>query len=519
MQQPLQKAYILVSSDPNAIQKASAYAAKMLSSIVRTCLGPRAMQKMVLTKINSIELTNDGNSILREMDVSHPSARCLIELSQTQDDVCGDGTTSVIILAAELLDKAVPLLADHHPIRVCRALTRAKDLCLATLDAVSTDAKLEDLLSIIRAGVATKVCTILRVPVPELALRAATLIKRGGASDAESMRIDIKTDIKVEKILGSFEECEVLEGILLEKELVHPQMRKRIENPKILLIDSPLEYKKGESVTNLEFASAEDFTHALKLEEAQVRRMCERIVALRPDVVMTEKGVSELALSILYESNITAVRRIKKSDAIRIAKATGAMIMNRLEDIEERHLGEAGLFEYIKINKENYCKFSRCRNPRAVSVVLRGPSKDLLTELERNFMDAVKIAKNVLVNPALVPGGGSSEMSMLLALKQAGGDRLEAAVYAAAAEALRVIPSIIASNSGVGSTLDILNKLERRIGGDPQLGINGVTGELVSMKELVMEPIIVKKQCVKSAFEAVIQLLRVDGIIESKTRQ
>lgn len=518
MQRPIQKAYVLISSDPNEIQKASAYAAKTLSSIIRTCLGPRAMQKMVLTKIHSIELTNDGNSILREMDVSHPSARCLIELSQTQDDVCGDGTTSVIILAAELLDKAVALLSNNHPIVVCRALTKAKDVCLQRLDNIATRARLEELITVVQASVATKLCSILKVPIPELALQAAMLVKQEGSADGTNYKIDIKTDIKIEKILGSFEECEVLEGVLLEKELVHSQMRKQIENPKILLLDTPLEYKKGESVTNFEFNDANDFTQALMLEEQQIRKMCAQIIELQPDIVITEKGISDLALSILYENNITAIRRVKKSDSIRLAKATGATVMNRLEDLECRHLGRAGLFEYTKINKENYCKISKCANPHAVSVILRGASKDLLAELERNFMDAVKVAKNILAIPSLVPGGGSSEMAMSLALRKAAGNDLEMAVFNTCADALKIIPLTIASNSGTGSSLDIVNELEKKVEKNPLFGINGITGEIVSMEGLAMEPIIVKKQCIKSSFEAVIQLLRADGIIESRTK-
>lgn len=517
MQRPAPKAYILVSSDRSEIQKASAYAAKTLSSIIKTCLGPRAMQKMVLTKINSIELTNDGNSILREMDVSHPSARCLIELSQTQDDECGDGTTSVIILAAEIMNKIVGLLDTNHPIRVCEAMRKARNICIDRLEAIAIEAREDELLQIISSCVATKLCSILKVPIPELALKAAQMVRtnRVGERGAD---IDIKTDIKIEKVLGAFEECEVLDGVLLEKEIVHSQMRRRIENPRILLIDTSLEYKKGESVTNLEFSKDSDFSRALQIEEEQVRGMCAKILELKPDVVITEKGISDLALSILFENNVTAIRRIKKSESIRIAKATGATAMNRLEDLEPRHLGTAGLFENIKIHNFHYCRISGCPSPRAVSVVLRGPSKDLLTELERNFMDAIKVARNVLRSPLLVPGGGAAEMSMARALRGAGESPLEREVCTACSEALRVIPSIISSNSGAGNTLDTLNRLESMQEDDPYLGINGISGEVQSMRDLVMEPIVVKTQCVKSCFEAVTQLLRVDGIIESKTK-
>lgn len=513
----MQKAYILVSNDPSEIQRLSAYTAKTLSSIIKTCLGPRAMQKMVLTKINSIELTNDGNTILREMDVSHPSARCLIELSQTQDDECGDGTTSVLILAAELLGKAVTLLDRSHPIRLCNILFKARSLCLDHLSRISIDAREEELLEIVSSSVSTKLCSVLKVPIPQLALEAVQAIK----SRDGRCKIDIKNDIKIDKILGSFEESEIVDGILIEKDLIHSQMRRVIENPKILVLDSPLEYKKGESVTNMEFSNKNDFTRALQIEEEQIRRMCTKIIETKADVVVTEKGVCDLALSILYENNITAVRRIKKSDSTRISRATGAIVMNRIEDVSSRHLGTAGLFEYVKIGRDYYCKLSRCQNPRAVSVVLRGPTKDLLAELERNFMDAAKVAKNVLINPKLVPGGGASEMSMSMMLSEASADYscpVERNVFEQTAEALKVIPSVLANNSGAGNSLEILNELEKRQARDPYFGVDGISGKIVDMRGVVMEPLIVKTQCVKSAFESVMQLLRIDGIIESKSK-
>lgn len=517
MQRPVQKAYILVSSDPNEIQKMSAYAAQTLSSIIKTCLGPRAMQKMVLTKINSIELTNDGNSILREMDVSHPAARCLIELSQTQDNECGDGTTSVVILAAELLSKTVRLLDQYHPIRLCKALSKAQAICLSKLASIAVVAEESRLLQIVESSIATKLCTVLKVPIASLAIQAASYVKTQGRPGT-GPSLDIKTDIRVEKILGQFEECHVLDGILLEKEIVHAQMRRDIANPRIILLDCPLEYKKGESVTSMEFSRTEDFARSLQIEEEQIRRICSSIAALKPDLLFTEKGISDLALSILHENNITAVRRIKKTESIRLSRATGATVMNRIEDLEPKHLGTAGKFEYLKINKDHYCRISQCPAPRAVTVVLRGPSNDMLAELERNFMDAIKVVKNLLTSPLLVPGGGSSEMNCAVALRAAAGDSLEQAVYAACSDALAIIPSIISSNSGSGNPLEMLHRLEQSLSASPLSGVDGITGEIRDMGPLVMEPMAVKAQCLKSSFGAVMQLLRVDGIIETKTK-
>lgn len=499
----------------------SAHAAKTLSSILRTCLGPRSMQKMVLTKIGSIELTNDGNAILREMDVSHPSARSLIELSQTQDDECGDGTTSTLILSAELLSKTVTLLNHFHPIHICNHLRDAKTVSLDYLHSVS---KLvgngnDQLISIISAAVSTKLCTILNVPISALALKSAQLVKN------QNNELNIKNDIKIEKILGELNESEVLDGIIIEKELIHNQMRKLITNPKILLIDSPLEYKKGESITKYEFNSPSEFNKALKSEEEQIKQICAGIIRLKPDLVITEKGISDLALSILYENGISAIRRVKKSDLIRISRATNATIMTRIEDMEERHMGIAGLFEYVKINKTHYCKITGCDKPKAISVVLRGPSMDLIAELERNFMDAIKVARNVLRCQLLVPGGGSTEAGIAIHLRSIVSkidgekDKLKKEVYMACADAFCLIPTIIAVNSGLRTALGVMNELEMAQADNKYAGINGITGRVEDMQNIVMEPIVVKEQSIKSAYEAVMQLLRVDGIIETKSSQ
>lgn len=515
MQRPVQKAYILVSNDPNEIQKRSAETARTLYTMISTCLGPRAMQKMVITKMNSIQLTNDGNTILRELDVSHPSARCLIELSATQDNICGDGTTSVVILASKLLSTVVEILDDHHAIHVCSALTKAKDICIKKIEGMGCSMS-ENIMKIVEASVSTKMCAYLNVPIAKLAYEAAEKVKTKNG-DKESFTVDIKTDVRVEKILGMVEESHVLDGILMDKDIVHPQMRRKIENPRIVVLDCPLEYKKGESVTNMEFYDKTDFEKTLQIEEEQVRQMCAKILEVQPDVLVTEKGICDLALSILFQNNVTAVRRIKKTEAIRICKCTGASMVTKIEDLKEKHVGNAGLFEYIKINESNYCKISGCKDSKAVTVVLRGPSQDILAELERNLMDALRTCKNILADPMAVPGGGATEMNCALTLEMEDGSVVEKQTFAVCAEALKTIPSILIGNSGAKNPLEVLNSLSNKLKTNAYCGIS-ISGEIKDMREIVMEPIIVKLQCIKSAFDAVSQLLRVDGIIEAKTK-
>ncbi|EQB60200.1 t-complex protein 1 subunit gamma [Vairimorpha apis BRL 01] len=355
------KVYVLVPDKPYQIQEESANAAMIISSVIKTCLGPKAMQKMVITKINSIEITNDGNSILREFDVSHPSARSIIELARTQDDEVGDGTTTVVILAAEVLNEMSKVLSNgSHPIRYKK---------------------------IIKSSIETKLCNLLKVPIENIAYEACKLVY-----DKELNVCDIKNNIRIEKILGgNMLQSGVLHGIIINKDIIHPQMRKRIEDPRIVILDTPLEYKKGESQTSYEFKNKDEFTRALEIEEQQIRNMCQYILDVKPDVVVTEKGIY----------------------VVRLSKATGATIVNRLEDLDDKHVGtKCQLFEYIKHGEEYYSQFIKCIKPKSCSVIIRGPTRDIMNELERNFYDAIKVTRNLIMSPKLVPGGGCVEMNI-----------------------------------------------------------------------------------------------------------
>lgn len=510
-------AYILTKSNKSEIQRTSVHAAKMLAGMIKTCLGPRAMQKIVLTKINTVEHTNDGISILRELDVGYPTARCLIELSQTQDDECGDGTTTVLILAAEVLEKLVKLLDKHHPIRVCKTVNMIKLKLLAFLDTLalennSTDA---EILKVVKAAVATKFCTQIGVPIAEMAFEVAMKIK---ATDKDRA-IDVKNNIKVVKILGDFKECKVVDGIVFDKDIVHSQMAKEFENPKVLLTDCALEYKKGESATNIEISNTEDFTKMLKEEETQIKKMCNLILALKPNMVVCEKGACDLALSILQENGVTCLRRTSKIHLTRIAKATGATIVSRLEDATENHLGTCGKYEYKRIGQDFFSIFSKCKDPRAISVVLCGPTKDINNELERNFMDAIKVAKNMLEDKRVFPGGGATEMVMSVFCSEMGlktEKQIEKDVCAGIADAFKIVPNILFTNSGERYALEKVNTLflEQKKTKNYKLGVNGITGEIIDMTQIVCEPYVVKVQCFKSVLDCVVQLLRIDGIVE-----
>ncbi|SLM33434.1 t-complex protein 1 subunit gamma [Lasallia pustulata] len=431
-------------------------AAKTVADIIRSCLGPKAMLKMLLDPMGGIVLTNDGHAILREIEVAHPAAKSMIELSRTQDEEVGDGTTTVIILAGEILAQALPQLERNiHPVQIIAAFK----------------------------------------------LRTVSHDVGGGKKE-----VDIKRYARVEKIPGGeIEDSKVLDGVMLNKDITHPKMRRRIENPRIILLDCPLEYKKGESQTNIEISKEEDWNRILQIEEEQVKHMCDSILALKPDLVITEKGVSDLAQHFLVKSNVTALRRVRKTDNNRIARATGATIVNRVDDIQESDIGtHCGLFQISKIGDEYFTFITHCKYPKACTILLRGPSKDILNEIERNLQDAMAVARNVMFHPRLSPGGGATEMAVSVRLAQMAKavEGVQQWPYKAVAEAMEVIPRTLIQNSG-SSPVRVLTQLRaKHAEGGSTWGVDGDKGGLVDMREYgVWEPEAVKLQSVKTAIE------------------
>ncbi|RKO96125.1 T-complex protein 1, partial [Caulochytrium protostelioides] len=359
-------------------QNANIQAAKVVADIIRTCLGPRSMLKMLLDPMGGIVLTNDGNAILREVEVAHPAAKSMIELARTQDEEVGDGTTSVIILAGEVLNTAMPFLErNFHPITIIAAFKRALEDGLAILKSVAKPVQTEDraqMLALIKSTIGTKMTKTWSDLMCGLAYDAVKTV----ATEVNGRReVDIKRYVRVEKIPGGeIEESCVLDGIMVNKDITHPKMRRRIENPRVVLLDCPLEYKKGESQTNVEVTDEAHWARLLEIEEEQVKELCDQIIRVKPDIVFTEKGVSDLAQHYLLKQNITAIRRVRKTDNNRIARATGATIVNRVEDLKESDVGEGcGLFEVRKIGDEYFVYLVQCKDPKACTVILRGPSK------------------------------------------------------------------------------------------------------------------------------------------------
>ena len=542
------------------------------------------MLKMILDPMGSIILTNDGHCILREIDVSHPTAKSMIELSRATDEEVGDGTTSVIILASEVLQQAEPFIRNNvHPTVIVQAYSKALQVAVQIMEQSAIHVDVEKDMSLMKklveSTLSTKFSSRWNDKMVEMALSAVLIVAQHTKKDKENVsvissmevdealsvkpkkpspfqvteaEVDLKRYAKIEKIPGGeMEDCIVLKGVMFQKDTVHTSMRRRIVKPRILLLDCPLEYKKGETQTNMEVTKENDWNALLQLEEQQVEQMCMDIIRHKPDIVITEKGISDLAQHFLSKANITAFRRLRKTDNNRVARAVGATIVSRTEEIQESDIGtECGLFDMNTIGSEPFVYFTECTNPGACTIVLRGGSKDVLNEIERNLQDAMQVIRNVVYVPQLVPGGGAIEMAVAVQLKQYGMSNvagIQQAPFIAISEAMESIPRTLAQNCGVSvirtitqlrakhaahydaaslnsSVGDVDGVTSAASGGDVHgcctWGLNGITGTIVDMKEYgIWEPLSVKIQTIQSAIESACMILRIDDIVSSSSKK
>jgi T-complex protein 1 subunit gamma len=448
-----------------------------------------------------------------------------------------------------MLAQALPQLERNiHPVVIIQAYKHALADALKIVEEISIPvdtSKDESMISLIESSIGTKTISRYSELMCSLALRAVRVVSQdtnftsnqsltngtnvnGTKSTPQPAlkphEIDIKRYARIEKIPGGeIESSRVLDGVMLNKDITHASMRRKIVNPRIILLDCPLEYKKGESQTNIEITNEDSWNRILEIEEEQVKKMCDAIIALKPDLVITEKGVSDLAQHHFVKANITAIRRIRKTDNNRVARAVGATIVNRVDDLTESDVGTGcGLFEIEKIGDEHFTFLTKCKNPKACTILLRGPSKDILNEIERNLQDAMSVARNVMFHPRLSPGGGATEMavSVRLAQKAKSVEGVMQWPYKAVAEAMEVIPRTLIQNAGA-SPIRLLTQLRaKHAEGKSTWGVNGDTGDIVDMKSYgVWEPQAVKLQSIKTAVESACLLLRVDDICSAKSAQ
>mmetsp|Transcript_93546 Transcript_93546/g.195022 ORF Transcript_93546/g.195022 Transcript_93546/m.195022 type:complete len:561 (+) Transcript_93546:206-1888(+) len=502
-------------------------AGKTVASIVRTTLGPRAMLKMLLDPMGGIVMTNDGNAILREVDVTHPAAKNMIELSRAQDEEVGDGTTSVIVLAGEFLGVAEPLLEKKlHPTLIVGGYMQALDDAVAAMKEIADPIDVnnpEAVRDIVRGCIDTKFVSRYGTLISDLAIKATQTVCITHPDGRKE--IDLKRYAKVEKLSGGeLSDSMVLDGVMFNKDITHPRMRRIIKNPRVVLLDCPLEYKKGESQTSVEITKDTDWEKLLQQEEDEMKKVCDDIIKVKPDVVITEKGVSDLAQHFLLKANISVIRRIRKTDNNRIARVTGASICNRTEELTEAAVGsKCGLFQVKKIGDEYFTFMTQCEDPKACSVILRGASRDVLNEMERNLQDAFGVARNITLEPRMLPGGGATEMALAARLKEKAkaipGTKQFA--YKAVAEALEVIPRSLAHNCGA-DVVRVMTDLRARHAapGGTNWGIDGNKGVVADVKSLgIMDTFAVKQQTLRTSLEAAAMLLRIDDIISGISKK
>eukprot|EP01056_Protomagalhaensia_sp_Gyna25_P001085 Protomagalhaensia_sp_Gyna_25__1084@NODE_1527_length_1761_cov_57_218931_g1239_i0_p1_GENE_NODE_1527_length_1761_cov_57_218931_g1239_i0NODE_1527_length_1761_cov_57_218931_g1239_i0_p1_ORF_typecomplete_len559_score135_27Cpn60_TCP1/PF00118_24/1_4e174_NODE_1527_length_1761_cov_57_218931_g1239_i01751677 len=475
--------------------------------------------------MGGIVITNDGNAILREIDVTHPAAKSIIELSRAQDEEVGDGTTSVVIVTGEILSLTEELLSQRlHPTIIVKGYNKALEDALNVLDSICVKLDLENedqLLEVIAASMSTKFSASWGKVITRLALAAAQTVATTLPNGRRE--VDIKRYARIEKIPGgTADDCCVVKGIAFEKDVTHAKMRRMIKNPRVVLLDCPLEYKKGESMTNVEITKEDEFEKLLMQEEEEVRKMCDNIARVGCDLVITEKGVSDLAAHFLIKKNISVIRRAKKTDANRLARVTGATIVNRCEELTEQDIGtKCKLFKVEKIDDDYWSYLTECEDPRACTVMLRGGSKDVLNEIERNLHDALSVARNILLEGKLLPGGGATEIELALRLNEKAQEisGLEQWGYRVVAKALEVIPRTLAQNCGADVVRTIAqmraaHSTKEAGTSGASMGLNGLTGEIVdTQKTGIWDTYAVKAQILKTAIECSAMLMRVDDVL------
>ncbi len=499
-------------------QRSNIMAAKAVASAVRTTLGPKGMDKMLVDTLGDVVITNDGVTILKEMDIEHPAAKMMVEIAKTQDEEVGDGTTTAVVLAGELLKQAELLLEQEiHPTVIATgyrdAATKAIEILKDIAVKVSPDD--EELLKKIAITAMTgKGSGNARGELAELAVKAVkAIVDEDGSVDIDNITVE-------KKVGGSITDSQLIHGMVIDKERLHPNMPKKVKDAKIALLNAPIEIEKTEVDAKIEITSPDQLQAFLDQEEAMLKDMVNKIVSTGANVVFCQKGIDDLAQHFLAKAGIYTLRRVKKSDMEKLARATGARIVTSLHELTPNDLGKAGLVEERKIAGDDMTFVEECENPKSVSIILRGGTEHVVDELYRAMEDALRVVGVVVEDGMLVPGGGAPEVELALRLREYAatvGGREQLAIEAFA-EAMEIIPKTLAENGGfdqIDALVALRSKHEKGMKAD---GLDMDTGEAVDMLERgVVEPLRVKTQAISSAAEAAVMILRIDDVIASKS--
>ncbi len=495
-------------------------AARVISEAVRSTLGPKGMDKMLVDSLGDVTITNDGKTILDEMEVEHPSAKMMVEVAKAVDDEVGDGTTSAVVLAGELLRQAEKLLdQDIHATGIVSGYRLAAERAVEILEKISVPVATEDeraLRDVAMTAMAGRTAEAERGKLADIATRAVRRIAEG--TDGK-VRADIDYVTVQKQEGGGLGDSELVEGVIIDKEVAHPGMPKRVRDAKIALLDCELETKKMETDAQIRITDPEQMKAFLDEEERMLKQKADRIAEAGANVVLCQKGVDDLVQHYLAKVGILAARRVKKSDMEKLARATGAKIVTIIEDLSAGDLGKAGLVEERKIADEKMLFVEGCTDPKAVGILLRGGTEHIVDEAERAVHDALMVVSAVVEDGKAVAGGGSAEMEIVKGLRSysSGIGGREALAVNAFADALEAIPRTLAENAGLDQ-IDILVDLKARHEGDgTHIGLDVASGELNDMmKAGVIEPLRVKRQVIKSAAETTGMILRIDDVISAK---
>jgi thermosome len=495
-------------------------AARAIADAVRSTLGPRGMDKMLVDSMGDVVITNDGVTILKEIDVDHPAAKMLVEVAKTQDDEAGDGTTSAVILSGELLKKAVDLIdANIHPTIIAGGYRLAATKAQEILDELAMDVDVKDkktLKLIAETSMISKSVSGSRESLAELSVDAISAVAE---QHDGKWTVDMDNIQMVKKTGGSIDDTQFIQGIIVDKEPVHPAMPKRIENAKIALLDTAVEVQKTEIDAKIEITDPTQMQAFLDEEENMLRKMVATIKASGANAVFCQKGIDDLAQHFLAKEKIFAVRRVKKSDMEKLAKATGATVVTKIEELAPEELGSAALLEVRQLGEDAMTFVTGCQNPKAVSLLLRGGTEHVIDEVERSLDDAMSVVAVAIEDGKIVTGGGSTAVELAMRLREYAasvGGREQIAIDAYAS-ALEVIPTALAENAGLDPIDILINMRKAHKEKKVHAGLNVYTGKIVDMMDQkVIEPIRVSRQALNSATDAAVLILRIDDVIAAK---
>jgi thermosome len=499
-------------------QRNNIMAARLIGEVLKTTLGPRGMDKMLVDSLGDITITNDGAAILDEMEVEHPAAKIMVEIAKTQDDMVGDGTTTSVVLAGELLKKAEELLDQNiHPTILVSGYRKAAQKAIEAINRIAIPVDMEDretLRKVAITSMASKAVGPAKEHLAEIAIDAVKQIaeKRGDHKIADIDNIQL-----IKKTGKSLLESQLVKGLIIDKEVVHPGMPKKKETAKIALLDCPLEIEKTEFSAEIRIRDPNQMKAFLDQETKMLKDMVDKVKAAGADVVFCQKGIDDMAQHFLAKEGILATRRVKQSDMEKLARATNGRIVTDLDGLTAEDLGNAGLVEERKIGEDQMIFVEKCKDPRSVAVLIRAGLERMVDEAERAMTDALSVVSDVIETNKIVAGGGAVEVEIARELRDYAtkvGGREQLAVEAFA-DAIEVIPRTLAENAGL-EPIDIIVELraahEKKDGG--YMGVNVLTGKVENMNENgVVEPLVVKEQAVKSAAESASMILRIDDVI------